>query len=174
MKLSSTNPYFVALAPLLARLMAARIPSLEEETVLLVPVPLNRWRIWSRGFNQAALLARELAKLGQGELLVDALVRRRRTPSLGGLGREEREKALAGAISVSAKRRNAFAGRDVILVDDVLTSGATSDACVNALLDGGARTVRIACFARVIDGQGMSASLLKSETPEAITAPGAT
>ncbi|WP_299192530.1 ComF family protein [uncultured Erythrobacter sp.] len=167
----------IALAPLLARLMAARIDAPEGEGALLIPVPLHRWRIWSRGFNQAALLAREIAKAGKGELLVDGLLRAKRTPSLGGLGREERETALAGAIIVRPSRASQIAGRNVILVDDVLTSGATSDACISALLDAGAASVKVACFARVVDGRGLGggkSGVPKSETPEAITAPGAT
>ena len=172
----------IALAPLLGQILAARLPVIEEgvQAPLLVPVPLHRWRLWQRGFNQAALIAKELANAEKGELLVDALVRKKQTPSLGGLGREEREAALAGAISVRKGRKELISGRDVILVDDVLTSGATSDACVAALLDNGAASVRIACFARVVDGQGLAASDLggkfrsKSETPEAETAPGAT
>ncbi len=144
----------VSLAPMLGRLMASRLSDLASRDVLLVPVPLHRWRILGRGFNQAALLARELEKAGLGKLVVDALVRRRRTPSLGGLGRAEREKALAGAITVRYSRAARISGREVVLVDDVLTSGATSDACVAALLDAGARNVRIACFARVIERGG--------------------
>ncbi|MGB7419650.1 MAG: ComF family protein [Erythrobacter sp.] len=140
----------LALAPLLARMIAARLPPPVETMPLLVPVPLHRWRLWQRGFNQAALLAKELARLGRGEVAVDALVRRKRTPSLGGLGREARERVLAGAIEVRSSARARVVGADVILVDDVLTSGATSDACVAALLDAGARSVRIACFARVV------------------------
>ena len=93
----------IALAPLLARLMAARLPDPAEfdSRPLLVPVPLHRWRLWQRGFNQAALLAQELTKLGKGELQVDLLTRQKRTPSLGGLGREARERALAGAIAIN-------------------------------------------------------------------------
>ena len=138
-------------ARLLARLIAARLPDPVPGDVapLLVPVPLHRWRLWQRGFNQAALLAGELAKAGKGETLVDGLLRRRRTPSLGGLGREARERALAGAIIVHPRRRARIAGRDVVLVDDVFTSGATSRACVAALAEAGARNVSVACFARV-------------------------
>ena len=142
----------LALAPLLARLMAGRLPADDGDAPLLVPVPLHRWRIWQRGYNQAALLAQELAKLGRGDLVVDGLIRAKRTPSLGGLGREEREIALRGAIEVRKGAHVKLEGRAVILVDDVLTSGATSDSCVSALLDGGAQSVRIACFARVLDG----------------------
>ena len=156
----------IALAPLLARLMASRFSGESDTPPLLVPVPLHRWRIWHRGFNQAALLARELAKRGKGDLLVDALIRRKRTPSLGGLGREEREAALAGAIEMRDSARGRISGRDVILVDDVLTSGATSDACVDALLNADAASVRIACFARVVDGSAMAKGGPKSETPE--------
>jgi len=139
----------IALAPLLARLIDASLgPS--ETPRLFVPVPLHRWRLWRRGFNQAALLARELAKLQGGEALVDALFRRKPTPSLGGLGRKARARALSGAIVVNPRRKARLAGAEVVLVDDVLTSGSTSDACVGALKRGGARSVKIACFARVL------------------------
>ena len=79
----------IAMAPMLARLIAARVPPGSPER-LIVPVPLHRWRLWKRGFNQAALLARELEKLGCGTLAVDLLERRKATDSLGGKGRKER------------------------------------------------------------------------------------
>ena len=141
----------IALARLMGRMMAARLGdgAPGEARPLLVPVPLHRWRLWDRGFNQAALLAGEMAKAGSGELLVDGLVRIRRTPSLGGLGRDAREAALAGAITVPRRRAAMIRARRVILVDDVLTSGATSKACVAALIGAGAARVEIACFARV-------------------------
>ncbi|EAQ30140.1 amidophosphoribosyltransferase [Erythrobacter sp. NAP1] len=169
----------IAIAPLLAGLIAARMAPNDGELPLLVPVPLHRWRLWSRGFNQAALLATELSRRGKGELLVDGLNRSKRTPSLGGLGIEERADALRGAIEVRANAKGSITGRNVILVDDVLTSGATSDACTKALLDAGAVSVRIACFARVVDGSGLGQDRnrnpeQKSETPEAMKTPGAT
>ena len=146
----------IALAPLLGRLLAAKIPPHSDGATppLLIPVPLHRWRIWKRGFNQAAMLAKDLAGRGKGELLVDGLLRRKSTPSLGGLGQDERKDALEGAIVTRPSARSIVAGRDVILVDDVLTSGATSAACIDALLAAGATTVSLACFARVLSGHG--------------------
>lgn len=146
----------IALSRLLARLMAARLPDARESAAppLLVPVPLHRWRLWHRGFNQAALLASELGKLGKGEALVDGLVRRKRTPSLGGLGREARDRALAGSISVNPARAAILTGRDVVLIDDVFTSGATSRACIAVIREARPASIVVACFARVEAGDG--------------------
>jgi ComF family protein len=140
----------IALAPMLARLISARLPFVDGEW-LVVPVPLHRWRLWRRGFNQAALLGREIARQRGAELVVDALHRRKATPVLGGLGRKARSRALAGAIAVELRRQTKVSGRKIVLVDDVLTSGATSDACVSALKRAGAEKVVIACFARVLE-----------------------
>ena len=141
----------IALAPLLARLIAAQLPPQIGPGWLIVPVPLHRWRLWSRGFNQSALLARELA-LGTGaELLVDGLIRIKRTPTLGGLGRTARSRALSGAIELNSRQAERIHDAQVLLIDDVLTSGATSDACISALKRGGARVVVLGCFARVLD-----------------------
>lgn len=140
----------IALSGLLSRLILARLPALEGEW-LVVPVPLHRNRLWMRGFNQSALLAREIADARQHRLLVDALKRPRATPPLGGLGRKERARVLAGAIAVNPPRASQLQGAQVLLVDDVMTSGATTDACLAALSKAGAAKVRIACFARVLD-----------------------
>ncbi|MFM5916861.1 MAG: double zinc ribbon domain-containing protein [Novosphingobium sp.] len=141
----------IALAPLLARMIAARLPEGVGADWLVVPVPLHRWRLWSRGFNQSALIAREIAGKSGAELIVDGLIRTKRTPTLGGLGRSARARALSGAIAVNPARANRIVGANVVLVDDVLTSGATSDACVGVLKRGGAGNVVISCFARVLD-----------------------
>lgn len=142
----------IALAALLARLIAARLPGLEDDW-LVVPVPLHRWRLWQRGFNQSALLATELARLRGYRPLVDGLIRRRNTTSLSQsrLGRAARAQLMAGAIEVNRAQAGAIAGAQVLLVDDVVTSGATTDACLAALQAAGASKVRIACFARVPD-----------------------
>jgi ComF family protein len=142
-----------SLAAVLARFMAVALPDWEGASApLLAPVPLHRLRLWERGFNQAALLARELSRLKKGELLIDGLERTKRTPSLGGLGRRERGRALREAIAVPRNRRAQIAGRDILLVDDVYTSGATSKACSKALTGAGARSVQTVCFAKVVDG----------------------
>jgi ComF family protein len=137
-------------ARLMARLIVAKL-SLVDETWLIVPVPLHRWRIWRRGYNQAAELAREIARSTGGVLAVDLLERRKATPSLGGLGKAARKRVLSGAIAVRASRKPLLKAAQVLLVDDVLTSGATSDACVSSLKRAGARKVVIGCFARVLD-----------------------
>lgn len=161
-------------ARLLARLIAARLPDpvAGRAPPLLVPVPLHRWRLWSRGFNQAALLAGELARMGKGEVLVDALLRARRTPSLGGLGRDARDRALAGAIRANPRRAHAITGRDVVLVDDVFTSGATARSCGAVLAQAGARSVAVACFAQVEEAGLRNRDAVlpsqKNETPEAL------
>lgn len=141
----------IALAPMLARVIAARLPELEGDW-LVIPVPLHRGRIWRRGFNQAALLASELAKNIEGAvLMVDGLIRHKRTPSLGGLGRKARARALSGSIRVNQACRTSLKDAQILLVDDVLTSGVTSHACVSVLKRAGAAKVKIVCFARVLD-----------------------
>ncbi|MGN6358027.1 MAG: double zinc ribbon domain-containing protein [Novosphingobium sp.] len=140
----------IALAQMMARLIAARLPEAAADW-LVIPVPLHRWRLWRRGFNQAALLAGEIAKSRGAKLLVDGLERRRQTPSLGGLGRKARARALSGAIGVNPRHEASLRGANIVLVDDVLTSGATSSACVSALKRAGAEKVVVACFARVLD-----------------------
>jgi ComF family protein len=140
----------IALAPMMARLMLAKL-SMVESDWLIVPVPLHRWRLWRRGFNQAALLAREIGRERGAILALDLLERRKATQPLGGLGRKARARALAGAIGVNEKRVGRLPGASVVLVDDVFTSGATSSACVSALKRAGARRVIVACFARVLD-----------------------
>lgn len=143
----------IALSGLLARLIAAQTPDPQfgEDLPLLLPVPLHRWRLWSRGFNQAGLLAHELARIGKGEAMIDALVRHRRTVNLGGLGREARERVLTGAIRLNPARAARIQGRHVVLIDDVLTSGATSRACIRAIAAAGPASIALACFARVED-----------------------
>jgi ComF family protein len=154
----------IALSRLLARLIAARLPDPAPGTLppLLIPVPLHRWRLWSRGYNQAALLAQELARAGKGEALVDGLIRHRPTPRLGALGRAARERALHGAIGLNPARAAMLTGREVTLVDDVLTSGATVRACIAALSQARPARIAVACFARVEDESPSQATARKT------------
>jgi ComF family protein len=139
------------LAETLARFMLRHLPEVEGgERALLVPVPLHRWRIWKRGYNQAALIASALAKRSGLAVAPDILRRTRATPPLKGLGRRERALAVRGAFEVTEEGRKTLAGRHVVLVDDVFTSGATAGACAQALKRGGAQSVAILCWARVV------------------------
>ncbi len=155
----------IAMGKLLGRMMAGRLPPLEGKW-LIVPVPLHRWPIWSRGFNQAAVLAQHIAEATGHECLPDALVRTRRTRSLGGLDRRARARTLAGAIRLHPKRGELIKGAQVLLIDDVVTSGATTDACLRVLRKGGAETIRVACFARVLDEALPFTKGRKISTPE--------
>ncbi|MGA9581408.1 MAG: ComF family protein [Allosphingosinicella sp.] len=137
------------LAETLAHFMTRHICPGEGD-VLLVPVPLHRWRIWKRGYNQAALIASALSRRTGLPAGLDLLSRIRATPPLKGLGRRERRLAVRGAFKVPPRARSALAGRRVLLVDDVYTSGATAAACARALKRGGAASVEILCWARVV------------------------
>lgn len=138
------------LVPGLARLMARAGAGLLAECDLIVPVPLHPGRLWRRRYNQAALLAAALGRLAGRQALPALLERRRATPSLGRLGRAERRRILSGAIAVAPALRPALQGRRVLLVDDVLTSGATANACCRALLRAGAAGVDVLTLARVV------------------------
>ncbi|WP_343227927.1 ComF family protein [Stakelama flava] len=130
-----------------ARLIARTLPRTAD---LIVPVPLHTSRIWSRGFNQAALIAQGLARQCDIPFVCDALVRTRRTPVLRGMGPKARHTVLAGAFAVHPRWTERIAGKAILLVDDVYTSGATSDACIRVLKRAGAKNVAIAAFARVL------------------------
>lgn len=117
--------------------------------MLFAPIPLNRFRMLRRRFNQAALLARSVAReTGHGSC-PDLLVRPRCTRTLDGLGRDARFEALDGAIRANPRRRSRLAGRPVLLVDDVMTSGATLSAATQACLSAGASEVCTLVLARV-------------------------
>jgi ComF family protein len=139
------------LAPTMGRWMARAGRELTDDADALVPVPLHWRRLWTRRFNQAAALARAIAKSSRVPVLDDALKRLRATPQQVGLKRAERATNVQGAFQVPDARSAAVAGRRLVLIDDVLTSGATADACARALLRAGAARVDVLVFARVVD-----------------------
>lgn len=134
----------------MARVIGGHLARLAADPeALLVPVPLHRWRIWRRGFNQSALIASEVARRTGQAVRNDLIERRKATPMLGGLGRDARTRALRGAFAVPSDKRSALKGRTVLLVDDVYTSGSTANACARVLKRAGASRVVVLCWARV-------------------------
>ncbi|NNG02674.1 MAG: ComF family protein [Inquilinus sp.] len=137
-----------------ARWMAGAAGSLLTGADLLVPVPLHRWRLFRRRYNQAALLAHALGRGAGRPVATDLLIRRRRTPSQGGLGRVGRAANVRGAFAVPQAVRARIAGRRLLLVDDVMTTGATVEACARALRRAGAAHVDVIVLARVVPEAG--------------------
>jgi ComF family protein len=138
------------LATTMGRWMARAGRELTAEADALLPVPLHWRRLWGRRFNQAAALAKVVAAAGGPPVLTGALKRVRATPQQVGLTRSERAVNVQGAFAVTPDGKAAVHGKRLILVDDVLTSGATVDACARALLRAGAGNVDVLVFARVV------------------------
>ncbi len=141
----------VELSGVLAAYMARAGAELLVNADILVPVPLHRARLFRRRYNQAALLARALGRAVSRPALLDALRRVRGTASLGAKSAEERAAVLTGAIEICPSRVEQIAGQRVLLVDDVMTSGATANACAAVLLAAGAVVVDVLAAARVPD-----------------------
>jgi ComF family protein len=139
------------LAPTMGRWMARAGHELLNEADLLVPVPLHWRRAWSRRYNQSGALAQVIARQTGVNVSRDALRRVRPTQQQIGLSRSERATNVQGAFKVSQDKTTDVQGRRVILIDDVLTSGATVDACARALLRAKAAQVDVLVFARVVD-----------------------
>ena len=137
----------VAIARTMARYMAPLVERSDGDQIL-VPVPLHRARLWRRGFNQSALVARELSRRLQIDTDLFALRRIRRTPPLKGIGLLQRRRTVAGAFRIADPAR--VKGKTVILVDDVLTTGSTAEACARTLKRAGAARVELISWARVV------------------------
>ena len=137
------------LSGLMARWLSRAARPLLDETDLVVAVPLHRWRLLRRRYNQAAEIARPLARMHGLPCLPDALVRLRDTETQGGKSAGGRRRNVAGAFAVLPGRREQVAGKRVLLIDDVLTTGATAHACARALKAAGAAAVNVAVIAKV-------------------------
>lgn len=137
----------VALARTMARYMAPLRGEWGDDTLVL-PVPLHRWRLWSRGFNQSGLVAKELGLAWNLHSDHHLLRRVKRTRPLKRMSHVQRRKAVAGAFAVADPDR--IRGRTIVLIDDVLTSGSTAEACARALRRAGAGRIELICWARVV------------------------
>ena len=132
-----------------ARLMLQAGIDMLEASDVIVPVPLHPFRLFARRYNQAAMLAAGVAALAKKEKRLDALNRKKRTPSQGTLHRSERQRNVAGAFAVKPSQKKHIENHRVLLIDDVLTTGATANACARVLLKAGAKQVRVLALARV-------------------------
>lgn len=144
------------LAALFARWLSRSAADLLVDADVLVPVPLHRLRLLSRRYNQAAEIARALGRTSRVAYAPDALVRRRDTGTQGGRSGGGRRRNVQGAFVVPNARRRLVEGRRVLLIDDVITTGATAEACARALKAGGASAVDLATVARVPSGRNLA------------------
>lgn len=153
LKYENVTPVAAPLGRMLSATISELIPGSDgDDTPLLIPVPLHKSRRHTRGFNQAELIARATAKhfAGKVEIALGALVRHRETISQVGLSREERIENMRDAFRVVDRKR--IAGRRIVLVDDVMTTGTTLSECARALKEAGAERVWAATVARAFQG----------------------
>lgn len=137
------------LAPMLARWISRSARDLLEDADAIAPVPLHRGRLLGRRYNQAAEIARPLSRLSGVPYLPDALVRVRATQTQGGKSGSGRRRNVAAAFAVPPGRGAQVTGKRILLIDDVMTTGATLEGCARALLAAGATCVDVAVVARV-------------------------
>ncbi len=141
----------IEFAAVLARFMVQAGAELLRRADIIVPVPLHRRRLFVRRYNQAALLAQTLGRMTGRPVMVDALARVAATRTLDGKSAAERRDEVAGAFAVRPRRANLLQGRRVLLIDDVMTSGATAGACSEELLAAGVTAVDVLVAVRVPD-----------------------
>ncbi len=141
------------LAPAMGRWMVRAGRELLDDADMLIPVPLHWRRAWRRRYNQSGALARVIAEQSGVKVRADVLRRVRATEQQIGLSRAKRATNVQGAFQVSVDRQVEVQGRRIVLIDDVLTSGATLEACARALLRAKAAQVDVLVFARVVDSR---------------------
>ena len=127
--------------------------SVLKDADFLVPVPLHRWRILRRRFNQSSLMAQYLSRETKIPCLLDVLKRTRATATQGHLQADARQKNVKNAFSVNPKYLEAIRNKHIVLVDDVYTTGATITECTKTLLKAGAASVDVLTLARVVKPQ---------------------
>jgi ComF family protein len=137
----------------LAKLIAQHLHKFAAEysdDAIIVPVPLHRSRLWQRGFNQSVLIGRELGRGTGIAMNYSAIYRSRMTPPLRGMTAKERQSTVDTAFALRADAPGHITGKTILLVDDVYTSGSTSNACARLLRQAGAKEILVFCWARVI------------------------
>jgi len=139
------------LAPIYGAWLAKAGKELVAASDVIVPVPLHYWRFVGRRYNQSALLAQALAKASGLMLLPDGLVRTRRTPPQAGLTRTQRLNNVKGAFATNPRHTARLKGKTVLLVDDVMTTGATLNQCAKALLKAGTQSVNVLTLSRTME-----------------------
>lgn len=122
-----------------------------DDADLIVPVPLNSWRLWSRRFNQSAMLAHEVGQLARVPVDCSALARVRQTISQVGLSPDQRRRNVAGAFKVPKARAGAIKDKKIVVIDDVITTGATAEACARVLRRAVAARVDVLALARAVE-----------------------
>jgi len=137
-------------ATVLARLMGRLLADIDGDDCLILPVPLHRWRLWRRRYNQSALLAAEMARYSRFSYRSDLLIRTRATPPQTGQNAGDRRRNVRGAFGVSRKTVASLAGRHVLLIDDVMTTGATVGECARVLKRAGAGKISVIAIARAV------------------------
>jgi ComF family protein len=137
-------------APAFGSWVARAGAELLADADIVTPVPLHRWRLLKRRYNQAALIAGHVGKRAGVTHLPDLLERHRATPSQGELGASARQRNVAGAFRLNPRSADRVKGSRIVLIDDVLTTGATVGACARVLKRGGAARVDVLTLARVV------------------------
>ncbi|MEO6378659.1 MAG: ComF family protein, partial [Caulobacteraceae bacterium] len=146
----------IDLGGLFARWLSRAAVDLIQDADWITPVPLHPFRLFSRRYNQSAEMARPLARLTRRPYAPDLLVRRRATGTQGGKSGRGRRINVKGAFEVPPAKRAKVEGRRILLIDDVLTTGATAEACAKALLGAGAAAVDVATVARVREAASLA------------------
>jgi ComF family protein len=150
----------IGLAKMIAGHLSRHVPN-NHERLIITPVPLHWTRLWSRSYNQSALIGQALSQQSGVLFIPDLLVRNKRTPLLRGLSQKERQRTVSRAFAINPRWATEARHARIILVDDVYTTGATTDACIKVMKKAGADWVQIFCWARVLRGELLPEHLIE-------------
>jgi ComF family protein len=150
----------IGLAKMIAQQLLRHVPS-DHERLIIAPVPLHWTRLWSRSYNQSALIGQALSNESGVRFIPDLLRRNKRTPQLRGLSQKERRRKVSKAFAINPRWSNDLNGARILLIDDVYTTGATTDACVKVMKKAGVDWVQIFCWARVLRGEILPEHLIE-------------